>query len=208
MSLFTQRHLAVLLQEFHELFGLTPDPYLFVPSSDVGSIIVLSAPPTVDGEVWIEETDENRARIEHAIMVCNKLKPHRGGNALEFYLNGKAQQLWTMMHMAQQVTSCITPLPINCGNRGAAHTGTQFEVIARDERLCDHLKHIGVTAFLTSLYHVPRVRRTARQIIGDRFPYTVIAVPMDHCPFDLTLVSDEISKIIRHAEAGDIALEL
>lgn len=204
---FTPRHLRYLLQDYAELFSVTPDPDLFRPTSPIGSVVVLSAPPTITPTEHIEANQENTARIRHGIdLVLTSSSPRQP----VLYLNGEVQQLWAMNMLVRLSGVGVRDesiKSINCGNRGIANTLTQFQAIKADQVLCETLKAAGVTAFVTSLYHVPRVRRTARHVIGDLFPWVVVSVPMSACSFDLQLIPREIGKIITYVEKGDLSPE-
>lgn len=209
MGSFTNKHLEQLLEEFQILYSGTLTQTQDIP---IGNVMVLSAPPSIVGVEWIEDNEENRGRIHRAMSICDDIVQRHIVPTL--YLNAKSQQLYSLMAFVEELYNdenfpChVVPLKvINCGNLGVANTRTQMEAIVQNPRLCRELAEFGTTIFVTTRYHVPRTRRTARMVIADRFPYTVIGARSISEEADMKLVGSEISKIIEYVEKGDISPE-
>ncbi len=198
---FTSEHMRALLREF--INGLQNqqtryfDPCREKKSPD--AIIVLSAPPLLDAGVWTEDTAENRSRILYAAELWQALQP--GNVRIPFVLNGETQQLYMMAMIAQEAGIPLTEmLLLNCGNRGAANTMTQFQIMAAHPT-GSLWKEVYV---VTSLYHAPRVRRTAATHMPNCTCY-VAPVPIADCPFDLGLVATEIQRIVDYTNNGTLS---
>lgn len=207
MSTFTAQHLRALLKEFGELLAPTSQGGVVSSLPKIGSVVVLSAPPVMNGPEHIDDNRENNARIAYAHQLS--FASHGLGSTAKLYLNGEAQQLWAMLDISRRLSASnlLEPCMINCGNRGVANTLTQFQTMAADKELCVALKAAGMTVFVTSLYRVPRVRRTARCVIDDLFPWIVLGVPMSMYTFELDLIPSEIARIIKYASQGDLSPE-
>ncbi len=154
----------------------------------------------------MDNNPENRARIEYAVQLCT-IMPKESSFVPTLWINAEPQQMWPMVELATGLANNTFPVkPINCGNYSSANTLTQFQAIVNNDSVLQQLICAGMTTFVTSLYHVPRARRSARVTIGKLFlRYTVLGVSVERYPFDLTLVASEIAKIIKYVESGDIA---
>lgn len=186
----------------------------YVPDETPAWVVVLSAPPTITLQGTIEDNVENTARVLYGVALVEEitakrlLVPVEMLNADHLFqakvmltLNGETEQLYALRCIAYKEGSFPKELVelINSGDRDESNTMTQFQAMDRD------LRYLGCPmVVVTSGYHVPRVRRTARLWL--RNPRLVIAgVPYSRYPYGTEEEEKEVEKILRYAKRGDIA---
>lgn len=178
-------------------------------ANDVDALVVLSAPPLKTKTAYIEETQENVGRIRGGVELLEALRQSSGApsNSLELrplILSGETEQL----PMMQQVAIRLGYPPwqtwlVNCGDRGIGNTLTQFMTL-RDVPRLNQIRRLAV---VTTGYHVPRVRRTAKAVLPTEWTIDVIGIPYTLYPFDIpNFVLGEMQRIIAYAQKGDFKL--
>ncbi len=187
----------------------------YVPHREVGHVVVLSAPHTIlPMNKVLEANDENQARVVHAMsvieaavsvnLVCkvtDVTHEQMLAQGVRLCLNGETEQLPALVEMA-----CWAGCPaelidlVDSGLRGESHTKNQFEKMRDDRRYAD-----GNLVIVTSGYHVPRVRRTAKNLLGKSSYWEVAGVPFDYYPWTTATEDDEVKRILAYVEKGDIA---
>lgn len=187
------RWLDYLVDEFKILFEQGKTAVL--PSFTEG-VIVLSAPPSLnkEDERGREANPENVARVTKGVELARHFNT-------KLFLNGETEQLPWMRTIAQELY--LEPeriVTIDCGARGVGNTKTQFEVMAKD----DQFKALSYLTLVTSLYHVPRVSRTAKKWMP-WITWQIYGLTLQEFPFDVpTQVGGEIRRIIDYTQKGDI----
>lgn len=178
-------------------------------AKDIEALVVLSAPSLKIETVYIEETPENTSRIRDGIELLKMLRESSGApsNSLglrPLILNGETEQLPMMQQVAiRHEYPPWQTWTVNCGDRGIGNTLTQFTAMRDDVRL-QKVKRLAV---VTTGYHVPRVRRTAKAVLPKECTVDVIGLPYPEYPFNVSsLVMGEMQRIIAYAEKGDFEL--
>lgn len=199
----------------HTLIGefrtVLQHPELRAPTN-TQAVVILSAPfvRMPDGNLQ-ENSPENEARIKFGIELLRQIaadRTHKPDEESDFkdapplVLNGETDQLPIMERIALQagIPREMIELVDNIQD-GVGNTKTQFTAMEQDPRFA-HLQH---AVFVTSLYHVPRVERTAEENLPGNTDYEVIPVPIDKYPFNIFMIRGEIRRIWRYAASGDIA---
>lgn len=201
--------------DIHTLIGefrtVLQHPNLRAPTN-TQAVVILSAPfaRMPDGTLQ-EDSPENVARIAFGAQLLREIAADRKNrpaskadlkDAPPLVLNGETEQLPIMERIARGAG--IPPEMIELVDNiqdGVGNTKTQFTTMEQDPRFAD-LHHV---VFVTSLYHVPRVERTAGKILPGNTDYEVIPVPIDKYPFNIFMIRGEIRRILRYAASGDIA---
>lgn len=193
---------------------------------DGEAVMVLSAPPTVTATGYVEDNEENVARIRWGIVLA-KHQAISGAGAEWFdelpdhispgyitdedfpllYLNGETEQLGAMVIVAKKYYPHSRIRTINCGDRGVGNTLTQFKVIAETPELISEFQRYSTVTVVTSACRVPRVVYTAMKWLGGACRVIVQAVPLlgDICfPISLDHIKAELDQITRDVPQGDI----
>ncbi len=185
--------LDYLVDEFKVLFEQGKTAVL--PSFMEG-VIVLSAPPSLDkkDEREREANPENVARVTKGVELAR----HFG---TKLFLNGETEQLPWMKTIARELYfEPEKTVLIDCGRRGIGNTKTQFEVMAQNNQF----NALSYLTLVTSLYHVPRVFRTAKKWMPWVY-WHVYGLTLQEFPFDVPMqVGGEIRRIIECTQRGDI----
>jgi uncharacterized SAM-binding protein YcdF (DUF218 family) len=213
-------HHDLIQNEFRH--ALTSSEHQVSPRTD--GIVVLSAyefetPADVSSplDLSVPENAENMARISLGAQLVREVAASRTGkdaesltpedllhNAPPLILNGTTTQLPIMAALASSLgfSSENAVRQVDCGPMGTANTKTQFEAMrgyVADSDATDHL------TFVTSDYHVPRVKRTGNNNLPVDFD--VVHVPHDQLPnYPVTrVVKGEVRRIGEYAAKGDIS---
>lgn len=162
----------------------------------IDAVIVLSGDVDDSSGSLRVHTEENEARLQYGLQVAQRM-----GTLL--FLNATQEQLPLMRRSAIKngfPAGRIVLMP--CGVIGRASTLTQFQAWNKNPRTPKFLHPL----FVTSWYHAPRVARTAAKLLP-KFQHPIIrgilAQPRGFA--SRTLISKELSKIIKYVQAGDIS---
>ncbi len=192
---------AMLQTEFDQVFVRPPSSLPFFPHV----VVFLSAPqdvtrPTEDDAH--EMSAENLVRAMYSVLLLES----EGGSNSTILLNGETEQLPAMKRLVEGF-GCRQYLPINSGDRGKSHTGTQFVQLANWLREQPFNSTVGIV-LVTSQYHVPRVRRyAAKHISRGDYKWQVVGVPNDVGLYDREKkVAGEIDRIIKYSKDGTFDL--
>lgn len=194
-----------IVQKYRRVFETAEYP---LPQDTYG-VVVLSGPGQCDqnGRIISEYSEENRARINFAVVLVKAIGITRNGetdwyrDAPRLILNGERNQLTMMVDYALQ-----TDIPANlielvdCRPRPLGNTKTQFQ-----EMKTQYQGIQGTFLFVTSGYHVPRVELTAAMQLSQDFSYEVLPVPYEQSPFNIFKIRGEIRKIPEYIAKGDLA---
>jgi uncharacterized SAM-binding protein YcdF (DUF218 family) len=160
------------------------------------------------------ENIENIARLKMGIEVVREVTADRIGKRAkdiedddirshgpELVLDGTTEQLPIMEEL---VSGFAFPMDkatkVDCGSVGVGNTKTQIEV-AREYTAAQGSPHV---TFISSAYHVPRIKRTAKAGLDDAVPFDVVHVPNSVIATTQGQVRGEVLRIIKYAEKGDI----
>ena len=185
----------LLLQEFRQV--LQGAEHHLPVETDAVMVLAVRPEPDRHGHIPRHDTPENRARIGFGVKVANAMP-----NAPLLILNGEDEQFPMMVDVAVELGARRNQIiTVACGAIGTANTKTQFEVLHAAPWL-EQIRHLTI---VTTGYHVPRVRRTAKAQLPAGLRATVLAVPYDDYPFSVFKVRGEIQRIMQYAAKGDIA---
>ena len=170
-----------LLEEFADLYKN--------PSKDIlenaDAIIILTGnrPPIQ----W-----ENISRIKYAKTLLKKFRKN-----MRVIFSGVTEEKEDVINlMIKNGIPKETCYFQDCGKRGVANTKTQFETLIIDP-LTKNLRNL---VFVTSYYHIPRVRRVAEKFLHPKTKFAVVGDIDDWKMYNSFLfVIDEIKKIIEYS---------
>ncbi|MGL4501808.1 MAG: hypothetical protein ACRCU2_22250, partial [Planktothrix sp.] len=186
-----------LIQEFKELFSQEQTRYVL---SD--AVIVLSAGSTSQKLLL-----EDQVRIQFGIDVIQHISKsqlnHKNyattTNCIPLVLNAASEQLPLMTDFALGCGfPCDQIIPVDCGPLTIANTKTQMYALEKVTRTFSNI------TIVTSLYHVPRTKRTAQLHLKPTIEFNVIPVPYHRFPFSMFLIRKEINKIEAYSTKNDI----
>jgi hypothetical protein len=190
-----------LFKEFRALMTFHADS----PVPETDAVIVLSA----DSLEYL--LPEDKARIRLGVQIIHQAITNISGkhsvtyddvvkNAPELILDGASEQLPLMTAFVAEISfPRLKTRLVDCGKKEHANTKTQLEALSNL-----NLNHI---ILVTSWYHVPRVRRTARKHLPSSTSWVVFPVPIERLDYDPFVVRSEIRKIEAYASKGDIACD-
>lgn len=187
--------------EFEQVFANSRNNLRFFPHV----VVFLSAPQDVTrspGDPAYEMSAENIVRAMYSVILIET----QGSDYSTLILSGETEQLPGMKKLVEDLGE-HRYIPINSGDRGHSHTGTQFESFVMWLRNQSYESRVGLV-FVTSQYHVPRVRRYAAKHIprGD-FGWHVAGVPNDVGLYNREAkVAVEIDRIIKYSKDGILDL--
>lgn len=186
------------------------------------AVMVLSAPPSrefTDRERR-EKNPENLARVPYGIEVIRKIVAQRTHKLIDnlssedlangpfLLLNGDEEQIGPMKEIALKYGFSENKIILldagprdDTPTRKAANTKTQFDAV-NDAPALEDFEHITI---ITSLYHIPRVTRTADKNIRPSLDFTVLGVPRKIFDFDVyRKVKGETKRILQYIKKGDL----
>jgi len=200
-----------MIKEFRD--HLTAEKY--EPPTETEGVVVLSAPPEKRDNELIEKTSENIARIEYGIEMIKQIVARKSEKPIEeitnediieyappLILNCGTEQLPAMSEMAAEAGFPKEKIQlVNCGDRGAGNTKTQFQIMDQDPAY-QSAKHL---TYITTSYHTPRVVRTAEKNLNRNINFEVIGVPFGNFQYNVyRKVKGEVNKIFDYSEKGDM----
>jgi uncharacterized SAM-binding protein YcdF (DUF218 family) len=196
MTISEEDFRKILQQEFEQRYGGAPEKL----PADIDAVVVLAQEdynfPADD--IRRQYTKELISRVEYAVEL---LKDYPMATVL--ILEGARVQLPMMKKCA--IDAGVEKKRIRLLNHGEinkANTKTQFEIL-RKELL---RKKIKKTIIVTSMYHAPRVLRTASALLPEDIAFDVFGVPNDtHLYNKLKNINGEIERIIKYSQKGDIS---
>jgi hypothetical protein len=201
---------STLIEEFREVLLRLERPL----PVETDAIMVLAIRPDQDEDGYVarHDTPENRARIGAGVDLALAIEAARWERASAgarlpaaplLILNGEDEQFPMMIDVALEFGARPDRLlSVACGPLGRANTRTQFEVLHAMPWLAD-IQHLTI---ITTAYHVPRVRRTARANLPEQVQFEVLPAPYAAYPFNLFKIRSEIARIRQYAARGDIAV--
>ncbi|MEK7116769.1 MAG: ElyC/SanA/YdcF family protein [Patescibacteria group bacterium] len=173
-----------LVNEFIDLYKSSPET---VPKNTDGIVVLMGPARRVD-----------ISRINLGLNILRTLS-----NPVPIIFSGVTEEREEILSLMERLGSpkSLTHFQ-DCGKTGVANTKTQFETLIADP-LTKDLRRLAI---VTSVWHIPRVKRTAAKFLPPETRFVVAGNPDGSNDCDsFVLVMGEIRKIIEYSARGDIS---
>lgn len=173
-----------LLKEFEDLYKNPP-----TAPKDADAIIIL--------EGALEPKGEDISRIKCGLSVLGSLS-HPVPVIFSGVTESQANKLVQMEQLGIPKELCHFQ---DCGKLGTANTKIQLEILTSDS-LTKDFKNLVI---VTSTYHIPRTKRTAKKLLPPETNFAVVGDPEDWKILNsFPMVMSEIERIIKYSAKGDL----
>lgn len=187
----------------HEFEVLKERNELYLPLHTDGVVVLGAKPIIIENIVRSSEQAVNRKRIGFAINIVQAIHSLVPESKAPLIISAYGEELEDLTeYVISSGVSRGNVIGISCGKLWEGNTLTNIQTVGAYAREAN-VQHL---TFVSSLYHAPRVARSASAHLPEHVEYDVLHLRFKDHQIDQSDIDSEIARIQTYIAKGDIAV--